>query len=59
MAMIVPFPSDFPHKGEYRTWDRSWNPLGYRETPQYAGQQPIRYPLDASLFEMQLGGYRR
>lgn len=54
---VTPFPSDFPEKGRYRTWDEHWNPSGFSDEPQYRGQQPVTYPLDASLLEIQLGGY--
>lgn len=40
-----PCPENFPHKGEYRTWDKSWNPSGFSSEPQHPGQQPIRFPL--------------
>ena len=35
---------DFPEKGRYRVWDKSWNPIGYTDEPSHAGQQPTRYP---------------
>lgn len=54
---ISPFPENFPEKGKYRTWDKSWNPTGYADEPQHSGQGPIVYPPDATLLEIQLGGY--
>jgi hypothetical protein len=56
---LVPFPNDFPNKGRFIEWDRAWNRIGYVDAPQYAGQQPIRYPEDATLLEIQFGGYSR
>lgn len=56
---LTPFPDDFPNKGKFHCWDKAWNKIGYADTPQYAGAQPIRYPEDASLLEIQLGGYLR
>lgn len=53
---ITPFPVEFPHKGEFYVWDSRWNKVGYSDTPQYPGSQPIRYPVDATLLEIQLGG---
>lgn len=37
---------DFPEKGKYHAWTSSWEPNGLSDEPQYAGQQPIRFPLD-------------
>jgi len=37
---------DFPEKGKYRMWDKAWNPAGYADSPQYRGQQPMRFPPD-------------
>jgi hypothetical protein len=41
---MKPLPIDFPNKGRYYTFDKRWNRSGYADTPQYSGQQPIRYP---------------
>lgn len=57
--VFEPFPDDFPNKDRFIAWDRSWSRIGYRDTPQYPGAQPIRYPEDASLVEIQYGGYLR
>jgi hypothetical protein len=35
---------DFPNRGKYRVYDRAWNRAGCSDAPQYAGQQPIRFP---------------
>lgn len=56
---IVPFPNDFPNKGRFRTWDKDWNPTGFSDEPQHRGQVPLNYPEDATLFEIQAGGYIR
>lgn len=53
---IVPFPADFPEKGRYRT-PRVWNPSGFSDDPMYNGQMPVTYPLEASLLEIQCGGF--
>ena len=39
---------DFPERGKYRAWDKSWNPIGYADEPQYRGQQPTRFPPEWS-----------
>jgi len=57
--IIVPFPEDFPNKGKFHAWDKSWNRIGYSDAPQYSGAQPIRFPEDATLLEIQMGGYLR
>lgn len=44
--------------GKYRTWDRSWKPTGFAATPQYAGQQPVRFPLDWTPGECFLAAQR-
>lgn len=59
MMKLTPFPADFPNKGKFIEWDRAWNRTGYRDDPQYPGAQPIRYPEDATLLEIQMGGYLR
>lgn len=56
---LKPFPFDFPNKGRFYTFDRQWNRSGYADTPQYSGQQPIRFPEDAGLLEIQSGAYIR
>lgn len=56
---IEPFPDSFPNQGRYRRWSASWASDGYADAPQYSGQQPIAFPEDASLIEIQLGGYIR
>lgn len=58
-VQIVPFPAEFPHKGQFRTWDKQWNPTGYADVPQYRGQVPVVYPVDATLSDIQFGGYIR
>lgn len=58
-TQFVPFPSDFPHKGQFRTWDRHWNPTGYADAPQYMGQVPINFPTNSTLLDIQVGGYLR
>ncbi len=58
-AHFKPFPDAFEHKGEYRIYDRAWNHVGFSAEPQYPGQMPVTYPLDATLVEIQLGGYLR
>ncbi len=37
---------DFPERGKYQIWDKSWNRVGLADAPQYSGQQPFKYPLD-------------
>lgn len=39
------------------TTQHSWDPLGNSTELQYKGQQPIRFPEDATNFECFLGGY--
>lgn len=56
---VNPFPSEFDHKGEYQTYSSSWSPTGFAQEPQYPGQMSIRFPLDATLLEIQIGGYLR
>ena len=56
-AVLRPFPEDFPHKGEYIVWDKSWSRVGFSNVPQYAGQMPICFPEDATPLECFLGGY--
>jgi hypothetical protein len=54
---LIPFPEDFPEKGRFRTWAKDWTPTGFADAPQYRGQQPVRFPLDATPLECFLGGY--
>lgn len=56
MVVITLFPDDFPNKGKYRAWT-NWSPSGCSDEPQYPGQQPIRFPEDASPYECHVGGY--
>lgn len=56
---LLPFPAEFPHKGEYRTYASDWTPTGYSAQPQYTGQMPTIFPTDATPFECFLGGYLR
>jgi hypothetical protein len=56
---LVPFPDDFPNKGRYFTYSKSWDRIGYADCAQYPGHWPIRFPEDASPFECFLGGYLR
>lgn len=56
---LLPFPEEFENKGKYRRWDRHWDPTGYADKPAYPGQQPVRFPEDATPFESFAGGYLR
>lgn len=56
---LTPFPDSFPHKGEFVVWDSAWNRIGYSPERQHPGQMPITYPEDATLIEIQFGGYLR
>lgn len=49
---------DFPNKGKYRVWDKSWNVVGYSDTPQHPGQLPIRFPEDWTPAQCFLEGVR-
>lgn len=40
--------TDFPEKGKYRRWTKSWEPDGWADEPQYAGRQPCRFPPEWS-----------
>jgi hypothetical protein len=42
---------DFPEKGRYRVYSHSWNPTGYADEPQYAGQLPTRFPPEWTPFQ--------
>lgn len=48
-------PEDFPNKGKYRLYNKSWDHVGYSDTPTHPGQQPIRYPEDWLPLECFLG----
>jgi hypothetical protein len=41
---FIEVPETFPNKGKYRTYSKSWDPLGWADSPQYSGQQPLNYP---------------
>lgn len=42
---------DFPNKGKFRVYDKSWNHVGYADEAQYRGQLPITYPEDWTPLE--------
>ena len=44
---IVP---EFPSKGKFPIWSKSWAVVGYGDNPQYSGSQPLRYPPEWTPF---------
>lgn len=59
MTTFVPFPDTFPNKGKFRVYSSNWNPIGWGDLPTYPGQQPLRFPEDATPFECFIGCYLR